>query len=92
MSDKLTDNAGANRYEMPVDGGLAFVAYRRNGDVLTLDHAEVPSVLEGKGLGSRLVKATLDDVRERGLKVVPRCGFIRAYMRRHPEYDDLVAR
>lgn len=92
MSDQLTDNAQANRYEMPLDGGLAFVAYRRNGDVLTLDHAEVPSALEGQGVGSRLVKATLDDVRMRGLKVVPRCGFIRAYLRRHPEYDDLVAR
>lgn len=89
--DRVTDNAERQRYEMPVAGGLAFVAYRRAGDVLTLDHAEVPSALEGQGLGSRLVKATLDDIRARGLKVVPRCGFVRAYMRRHPEFIDLVA-
>jgi uncharacterized protein len=88
--DRVTDNAEQQRYEMPVPGGLAFVAYRRTGDVLTLDHAEVPSALEGQGLGGRLVKATLDDIRARGLEVVPRCGFVRAYMRRHPEYKDLV--
>ena len=89
--DRVTDNAQHQRYEMPVTGGTAFVAYRRTGDVLTLDHAEVPSALEGQGLGGRLVKATLDDIRARGLKVVPRCSFVRAYMHRHPEYDDLLA-
>ena len=92
MSDDVTDNPAANRFEMPLDGGLAFVAYRRTGDVLALDHAEVPPALEGQGVGSRLVKATLENVRARGLKVVPGCSFVRAYMRRHPEFDDLVAR
>ena len=97
MSDPSTgkafaDNPEASRYEMPVEGGLAFVAYRLKDGVLTLDHAEVPSAVEGQGIGSRLVKATLDDVRKRGLKVIAHCGFVRAYMRRHPEYDDLVAR
>ena len=94
-SDIVTDNSDKSRYEMPLDGkngsGLAFVVDRRNGDVLTLDHAEVPAALEGQGAGSRLVKATLDDIRARGLKVVPRCGFVRAYLRKHPEYGDLLA-
>lgn len=89
---RITDNAAEQRFEMLVDGGMAFVAYRRNGAVLTLDHAEVPAALEGHGVGSRLVKGTLDDVRSRGLKIVPRCSFIRAYLRRHPEYEDLLAK
>ena len=91
-NESLTDNASARRYEMFVEGHVAFVAYRRTENVLTLDHAEVPSALEGRGIGSRLVKATLDDVRSRGLKVVPRCSFVSAYIDRHPEYQDLLAR
>ena len=91
MSDLVTDNVDRRQFEMPLDGGLAFVAYRRIGDALHLDHAEVPPALEGQGVGARLVKATLDEVRARGLKVVPHCGFVRAYMKRHGEYDDLRA-
>lgn len=91
MSETLVDNADKHRFEMRVDGGFAFVAYRFEGDVLVLDHAEVPSALEGQGVGSRLVRATLDVARTRGLKVVARCGFVRAYMRRHPEFDDIRA-
>ena len=94
-NETVTDNPSQKRYEMPLEGpsgpALAFVAYRRNGDVLSLDHAEVPPALEGQGVGSRLVKATLDDIRAKGLKVIPRCGFVRAYLRRHPEYGDVMA-
>jgi len=89
---ELSDNASARRFEMPVDGHVAFVTYRRDANgVISLDHAEVPSALEGKGVGSRLVRATLDHVRGEGLKVVPRCSFVRAYIERHPEYADLLA-
>ena len=87
----LTDNASERRYEMPTAAGLAFVAYTLDGPRIMLDHAEVPPALEGQGVGSALVKATLDAVRARDLKVVARCGFVRAYLRRHPEYKDLVA-
>jgi predicted GNAT family acetyltransferase len=87
----LTDNTSANRFEMPIDGHIAFVTYRRNDGVISLDHAEVPSALEGRGLGSKLVRATLDQVRSEGLKVVPRCSFVAAFIRRHAEYADLLA-
>jgi uncharacterized protein len=98
----ITDNAALQRYEMVLDAslgggkgggpgvGLAFVVYRRVDNVLALEHAEVPAALEGQGIGARLVQATLDDIRARGLKVVPRCSFVRAFMRRHPEYNDLM--
>jgi predicted GNAT family acetyltransferase len=89
---ELTDNTAESRFEMPVEGHIAFVIYRRSGDgVISLNHAEVPRVLEGKGIGSKLVQATLDRVRSEGLKVIPRCSFVRAFILRHPEYADLVA-
>lgn len=88
----LSDNAAAARFEMPVEGHVAFVTYRRSGDgVINLNHAEVPRELEGKGVGSKLVRATLDQVRSEGLKVVPRCSFVRAFIDRHQEYADLLA-
>lgn len=88
----VTDNSSRSRYEMAVDGSTAFVAYRRVDGVIMLDHAEVPAALEGRGVGSALVKATLDSVRAKGLKVVPRCSFVAAYMRRHAEYQDMLAK
>lgn len=88
----VTDNPVKNRFEMPVEGLIAFVAYRRADGVIYLNHAEVPSELEGRGVGSELARATLDHVRAEGLKVVPRCGFIAAFIRRNPAYVDLVAK
>jgi hypothetical protein len=58
--------------------------------VITLVHTEVPPALEGKGIGSALVRGVLDLVRGRGLKVVATCPFVAAYMGRHPEYNDLL--
>ncbi|MDX2155748.1 MAG: GNAT family N-acetyltransferase [Hyphomicrobiaceae bacterium] len=90
MSD-LIDYPSRSRFEMEIEGHIAFVAYRRGDGVIYLDHAEVPRALEGRGHGSTLVRATLDAVRAEGLKVVPRCGFVGAYIRRHPDYADLLA-
>ena len=88
---EVTDNTAAGRYEMAVEGRIAFVAYQRSDGILSLDHAEVPRELEGRGLGSALVAATLDAIRAQGLKVVPRCPFIAAFIRRQPEYQDMLA-
>jgi predicted GNAT family acetyltransferase len=57
----------------------------------TLTHTEVPEVLSGQGVGSKLVRGVLDRLRAEGSKVVPRCEFAAAYMERHPEYRDLLA-
>ena len=69
-----------------------FIAYRRGEGVLTLVHTDVDPRWEGKGVGSELVRGALDDLRARGLKVRPLCPFVAAYIRRHPEYNDLVVR
>ena len=87
----VTDRPAELRYEIEVDGELAgFLLYRREPGVLELVHTDVDPKWEGKGVGAALVKGALDDVRARGLKVRPFCPFVRAYLRRHPEYEDLV--
>jgi hypothetical protein len=88
----VTDRPNELRYEIEVDGEVAgFLMYRREPDVLELVHTDVDPKWEGQGVGAALVKGALDDVRARGLKIRPYCPFVAAYLRRHPEYDDLVA-
>ncbi len=88
----VRDNPAAARYELIVAGELAgFASYVLSGETMTIPHAEVKPRFEGRGLGSRLAAFALDDVRSRGLSVVPRCPFIAAYIKRHPDYADLVA-
>lgn len=91
MSDTLvTHNAAASRFEARVGGQLAKCAYRRQGDVLLLTHTEVPPAAQGQGIAAALVKATLDWARAEGLRVRPLCSYVSAYMRRHPETQDLL--
>jgi predicted GNAT family acetyltransferase len=67
------------------------LTYISKSDTVALTHAEVDSAFEGKGLGSRLAKAALDDIRRQHKTVRPQCPFVIGYIRRHPEYGDLVA-
>jgi len=88
---KVRDNAVERRFELPIDAQhAAFVEYRLMDDVIIFTHAETPPQFEGRGYGSMLAKGALDSVRDRGLKVIPHCSFIAAYIRRHPEYRDLL--
>jgi predicted GNAT family acetyltransferase len=92
METRVTDNPQYGRYEVRVDGELAgFTLYRDRGeDRISLTHTEVFDEFEGRGVGSALVAGTLDDLRSNGLAVLPVCPFVRAYIRDHPEYLDLV--
>lgn len=87
----IVDNIARGRYEYPIEGRIAFINYRRAGDVVALTHAEVPPELEGRGVGSNLVRGVLDLIRERGEKMLPQCSFVAAFVRRNPEYQDLLA-
>jgi predicted GNAT family acetyltransferase len=88
----VRDNPELQRYEAVVDGELAgSILYREHDDALILVHTEVEEAFEGQGIGSRLIAATLDDIRARGLRMRPFCAFVRAYLERHPEYNDLIA-
>ncbi|MCU4178757.1 GNAT family N-acetyltransferase [Bosea sp. BH3] len=79
-----------NRFELSLDGGTALVAYQRDGNRLVLLHTEVPSEFSGQGIGSRLAKGVLDQIRASGRKAVIRCPFLKEWIARHPEYDDIV--
>ncbi len=86
MADlKIDNNALASRFEALVNNGLAVLDYRIEGGTIFLLHVEVPASEQGRGIASRLSRAALEFSRESGLKVVPRCPFIAAYIRRHPD-------
>lgn len=91
MTGTVRDDPSSQRYELEVEGGLAFIDYLRDGSKVVMTHAEVPPALRGGGVGSALVKGALALVRERGDEVVPLCPFVARYMRRHPETRDLLA-
>ncbi|MFA6116466.1 MAG: GNAT family N-acetyltransferase [Sphingomonas sp.] len=88
---EVRDNATAHRFELVVDRHLSFSEYTLDGDVITFTHTIVPPALEGHGVASRLISGALAQVRDRGLKVRPVCKFVRAYIERHPEWQDLLA-
>lgn len=90
MTD-LTDNTARHRFEMVVDGETAYVTYSLGNGRIVLHHTEVPAALGGRGIGSALVRSVLETVRDRGLKAVPECEFVAAYIKRHPEYAPIVA-
>ena len=86
----VVHDPAAGRFELRVEGRLCELVYHRAGGTIVFTHTGVPPELEGRGLGSLLVRAGLDYARAQGLKVVPLCPFVGAYLRRHPEYQDLV--
>ena len=86
----VRDNAQRQRYEMDLDGDTAYIDYHRKPGVVTLLYAKVPPHLVGRGHGSRLTQKTLELIRAQGDKVIPRCSFVAIYMRRHPEFHDLM--
>ncbi len=91
MAEIVTDNPGKMRYEIHEDGEVAgFITYGRQGETIMFLHTETDPRFRGAGLGARLVQASLDDARERGLSVLPYCPFTRDWIAAHPDYADLV--
>lgn len=94
MSKLVKDAPEQNRYEITVDGELAgFAEYqlRRDGRAVVFIHTEIFPRFEGQGVGGALARAALDDVRATGRKAVPLCPFIKGWIEKHPDYQDLVA-
>jgi hypothetical protein len=84
-------NEAAHRFEADVTGGLARADYRLHGKTLDLVHTEVPESSENRGVAARVVQTALDYARAHALKVQAICPYVRAYMRKHPEMQDLLA-
>jgi predicted GNAT family acetyltransferase len=88
---RVTDNPEEHRYEAWVGEDVrGFLDYHLQPGLMTIMHTEVDRAAEGKGVGSALAAGALDDIRRRGLSILVVCPFVRAYLRRHPEYADLV--
>jgi|SRR5215218_2588566 len=91
MGATVADNRSEHRYEVSLDGeGVGFTLYRSRPGLIAFVHTEVAERHEGEGLGSTLIGGALDDVRARGLAVLPFCPFVNAYIERHPNYVELV--
>ena len=94
MADpQFTNDESTRQYELRLDGKVAALAqYELHGGTVRFIHTEVLPEHEGKGLGSKLARQALDDVRARGLQAQLVCPFMAGYVKKHPEYADLVAR
>src|SRR5882724_7656821 len=90
INNPVSNNSALHRFELAVDGHIAATYYELAGGVITFVHTEVPPELGGKGIGSKLVRGALDQVRAGGLKVIAQCPFVKAYIEKHPEYADLL--
>ena len=88
---QVSDRTELEYYQVAVDGTRAgLAAYELTGSVITFTHTEIDDAYEGQGLGGMLARYALDDARARGLRVRPLCPFIRGWIKRHPDYQDLV--
>ncbi|SFJ66164.1 hypothetical protein SAMN03159338_2095 [Sphingomonas sp. NFR04] len=87
---EVRNNLDASRYELATEKGIAFSEYQRHEGIVIFTHTVVPKVLEGQGIGTRLIAGALADVRAQGLRIVSRCPFVSAYLQRHPEDRDLL--
>ena len=86
----VRDNKVLNRFEMDVEGAVAFANYRLTPQAVIITHTETPRALRGRGVASELVKGALESIRADGRKVIAGCGFVVDYLYRHPEYADLT--
>jgi uncharacterized protein len=93
VGDRVVHRAGSSRYELVVAGEVAgFAKYRDRGDgVLVFPHTVIDPARRGRGLGAELVAGALEDVRARGVRVVPTCWYVAQFIDGHPEYRDLLA-
>lgn len=87
---ELIDNTEKKQYEFHLGTEIPRVEYIRAGDKIYLTHTEVPQALAGKGIGSALIRAVLEDIKEKKLTLVPLCPFVALYLQRNPEWKDLV--
>ena len=86
----VRDNPTDQRYELPVGDDMAVVTYDVEDGVVAFIHTFVPESLRGRGLATQVVKAALEGARAKGLKVDPQCPTVAAYVKAHPETQDLL--
>ncbi len=87
----VRDNKAKSRFELDVEGMVAFANYRLTPSAIIITHTETPAVLRGRGIASELIRGALQLIRADGLKVIAGCAFVADYLGKHPEFADLVA-
>jgi predicted GNAT family acetyltransferase len=84
LAAKVVDHKAAHQFELVVDGQTSVLTYQRKDDTLVLVHTEVPPSLRGRHIADTLAKAALDAADAQGVRAVPVCPFVKAYLKRHP--------
>ncbi|ACB94454.1 GNAT family N-acetyltransferase [Beijerinckia indica] len=87
---EVVDNIARHRFEMKVGEDVAFITYEQDNGRLILLHTEVPPSLGGRGIGSAMAQAILEDARRNGRPIVACCEFVASYVKRHPEYAEVT--
>lgn len=91
MDDKIINNRNMSRYELPIDGEAAAVAYYSIEDGrVVLRHTEVPFEYSGQGYGTRLAHAVFEMLRAEGKRVIAKCPFMAGYAARNPQYAAML--
>ena len=88
----ISENKERKRFESIVDGKTAFIEYIRAEDKMYLTHTEVPKELEGKGVATAMAEKVLQQIKSESLFLVPLCPFIAVYLKRHPEWREILAK
>jgi predicted GNAT family acetyltransferase len=87
----LINNEARHNFELVVKGTRSFIDYKNRDDKVYLIHTEVPEEMEGQGIAAALVEKTFVYLEQHNLKIVPLCAYISAYLKRHPEWNHLLA-
>lgn len=90
LDPDIRDDREARRYELTINGLTSVVMYNEAGGGLMITETIVPPALEGRGIASRMARHVLEDIRRRGLVVLPTCPFFAVYLKKHPEWTDVV--
>lgn len=86
----VVHNEAESRFEIAIDGQLAIAAYRLRDGQMIINHTEVPRAFEGRGVAAKITRTALEYARSHNLKVIPACPYTAAFLRKHPEYRDLL--
>ncbi len=92
MNIEVRHNPEQNRFETEVEGNLCVLDYKLDGKVISMNRVYVPPPVEGRGIAGHLTRTALGHARQQSWTVIPRCPYVAAWIKRHPEYQDLVDR
>ncbi|MCH2547219.1 MAG: N-acetyltransferase [Alphaproteobacteria bacterium] len=87
----ITNNTKKNRYELEIDGHIAFADYRLDGNIIHIPHVEAPPKLRGTGAAGKLMQGIMQIAETENLKIRPICSYAASWLEKHPEYQHLRA-